>query len=188
MEKIAKKITRYMVKEHIIREDEFEVYKYEFQVTLELSVCIAICMIIAIWTRLFIEGVLFWVLFFNIRSYLGGIHMRTYGKCLASSCIVFFTGILIAKHWDVNLDLLLLIDLVLIYILWRCELYQDENDKKAEVYFNNKLRKRLVIIGIVIMILRGLEMSSYMGISTYVLFVVWVSLCIGEAKKRLVSQ
>lgn len=188
MEKIAKKLTHYMVKEHIICEDEFEVYKYEFQIALELSVCIAICMIIAIWTRLFIEGVLFWVLFFNIRSYLGGIHMRTYGKCLVSSCIVFFSGILIAKYWDVNLNLLLLIDLVLIYILWRCDLYEDESDRKAEIYYNNKLRKRLVIVGIAIMILRGFEMRSYMEICTYVLFVVWVSLCIGEVKKRRVSR
>lgn len=188
MEKIARKLTHYIIKEHIISEDEFEVYKYEFQIALELSVCIAICMIIAIWTQSFIEGVLFWVFFFNIRSYSGGIHMGTYGKCLVSSCIVFFSGILIAKYWDVNLDLLLLIGLVLIYMLWRCGLYQDEGDRKAKIYFNNKLRKRLVIVGIAIMILRGLEIRSYMEISTYVLFVVWISLCIGEVKKRIASR
>lgn len=42
MEKIARKLTHYIIKEHIISEDEFEVYKYEFQIALELSVCIAI--------------------------------------------------------------------------------------------------------------------------------------------------
>lgn len=40
MDKIAEKLAYYIVKEQVISEDEFEVYKYEFQIALELSVCI----------------------------------------------------------------------------------------------------------------------------------------------------
>lgn len=188
MEKIAKKLTQYILREQVICEDDFEVYKYEFQIALESSVCIAICLIIAIWTQLFIEGLLFWVFFFNIRSYSGGIHMKTYGKCLASSCIVFFLGIFITRYGNFNLNLLILIDIVVIYILWGYGQAQNNGDKKAEIYFREKLRKRLVIAGIGVMILRGLELKSYLEICTYVLFIVCGSLVIGEAKKRFVSR
>lgn len=188
MDKIAEKLAYYIVKEQVISEDEFEVYKYEFQIALELSVCIAICMAIAIWTQLCIEGILFWFIFFNIRSYSGGIHMETYGKCLISSCLVFFSGIIITKYGNFNLDLLFIIDLLFISILWRCRLYQEDNDSRAEAYFKNKLHKRLVIVSLVIVMIRSMEMRSYMEICTYTLFIVVGSLSIGEVKKRLVSR
>lgn len=187
MDKLAEKLAYYIAKERVIREDELEVYKYEFQVVLELSTCIVICMILSVWTQAFIEGVLFWVLFFNIRSYLGGIHMKTYTKCLISSCIIFFLGILIAKYMDLNLDFLLMLDAVVLADLWRHSMHLDEDNQRAKNYFIRKIQKKIVIISVAIIFLRSLNLSSYMGICTYTLLIVWVSLVIGEVKKKFVK-
>ena len=97
-------------------------------------------------------------------------------------------GIFITRYGNFNLNLLILIDIVVIYILWGYGQAQNNGDKKAEIYFREKLRKRLVIAGIGVMILRGLELKSYLEICTYVLFIVCGSLVIGEAKKRFVSR
>ena len=53
MDKLAEKLAYYIAKERVIRKDELEVYKYEFQVALELSTCIVICMVLSVWAQAF---------------------------------------------------------------------------------------------------------------------------------------
>lgn len=188
MDKLAEKLAYYIAKERVIRKDELEVYKYEFQVALELSFCIVICMMLSAWAQSFVEGVLFWILFFNIRSYLGGIHMKTYAKCLISSCTVFLLGILIAKYLDLNLNFLFMLDVVVLGALWRHSILLDEDDQKARKYFTSKIQKKIVIISIAIIVLRSLNLSSYMVICSYTLLIVWISLVIGKVKIKFVSK
>ena len=113
--------------------------------------------------------------------------MKTYTKCLISSCIIFFGGILIAKYMDLNLDFLLILDAGVLAVLWRHSIHLEEDNQRAKNYFIRKIQKKIVIISIAIIVLRSLNLSSYMVICSYTLLIVWISLVIGEVKIKFVK-
>ncbi|MFG6324497.1 MAG: accessory gene regulator B family protein [Lachnospiraceae bacterium] len=98
MEGLAKKLTDYIYEKEIITEELVEIYQYGFQCFLELSVSTICSIIIALFLGMLPECLFFFLLFIPMRSYGGGLHMKTYFACFMGSCLILTTSLLAVKY------------------------------------------------------------------------------------------
>ena len=103
MEFIAKKLTDYIFKKGIITEDLIEIYQYGFQCFLELSVSTLCSIIIALFLGMLPECLFFFLFFIPMRSFGGGVHMKTYFACFIGSCFILTSTLLAVKYFAIPL-------------------------------------------------------------------------------------
>ena len=83
MEKLAQALTDYLLSKGKIVEEKSRIYQYGFQIGLEVSLNTIISIWIAILCHMEWETIIFFGVFILLRSYAGGLHMRTYISCLS---------------------------------------------------------------------------------------------------------
>lgn len=87
MEKLSIKMANLLVKKKYIEEKMYSIYQYGLQMALEIGCSFITSIIICcLWGKV-IEGIIFFVVFIPLRSYLGGFHMKSYWVCYICSCI-----------------------------------------------------------------------------------------------------
>lgn len=98
MEYLAKKLTNYIYRKKIITDELVEIYQYGFQCFLELSVSTVCSIMIALLLDMLPECLFFFLLFIPMRSYGGGLHMKTYFACFVGSCLILTSSLLAVKY------------------------------------------------------------------------------------------
>lgn len=103
MEHLATKLAHYILEKGIITEDLIEIYQYGFQCFLELSVSTICSIIIALFLGMLPECIFFFLLFIPMRSFGGGVHMKTYFTCFIGSCLILTSTLLAVKYLTIPL-------------------------------------------------------------------------------------
>ena len=78
MEHLSIVLTNYIFKKGIIDEKNYEIYQYGFQCFLEVSASTICSIVIALLLHMFSECLFFFLLFIPMRSFSGGLHLKTY--------------------------------------------------------------------------------------------------------------
>lgn len=87
MEELSIKITNLLLGKHYIDESMYSIYQYGMQMALEIGLSFMTSAIICyIWGKV-VEGLIFFLIFIPLRSYLGGFHLKSYKACYICSCI-----------------------------------------------------------------------------------------------------
>ena len=97
MERIARLLTKYVIKKGMIREEEQEVYTFGFLSALEMGLSIIVSLFLAAMLHMLFEGILFFVIFIPLRSYAGGLHLEKYWSCFVLSCLTFCAVLCLVK-------------------------------------------------------------------------------------------
>lgn len=105
MEDLAKKLADYIYEKEIITEELVEIYQYGFQCFLELSVSTICSIIIALFLDMLPECLFYFLLFIPIRSYGGGLHMKTYFACFIGSCLILTSSLLAVKYLTIPISI-----------------------------------------------------------------------------------
>lgn len=100
MEHLAKKLTDYIYEKKIITEELVEIYQYGFQCFLEMSVSTICSIIIALFLGMLPECLFFFLLFIPMRSYGGGLHMKTY-----FACFILTFSLLAVKYLTISIPI-----------------------------------------------------------------------------------
>lgn len=103
MEKIAFKMTEVLLKKEVIEESMYEIYQYGFLRMLEIGGAFLTGIVICLWTGMVKEGIIFFIFFVPLRSYLGGIHLKKYWQCYIASSLLFLTILLLTKYVTFNM-------------------------------------------------------------------------------------
>lgn len=103
MEKIAERLAKRLLRENLISESMVEIYQYGLVRLLEIGCAVLTSFVICLGMRMLKEGILFFLFFIPLRSYLGGFHMEKYWQCYIMSCFTLFAVLAISKV--VSLDL-----------------------------------------------------------------------------------
>ena len=98
MEHLSIVLTDYIFKKGIIDEKSYEIYQYGFQCFLEVSVSTICSIEIALLLHMLPECLFFFLLFIPIRSFSGGLHLKTYFSCFIGSCLILASTLLIVKY------------------------------------------------------------------------------------------
>lgn len=117
---LSEKFTNYIIKKGIITNNEYEIYQYGFQCLLELSTSTICSIVIALILKMLPECILFFLFFIPLRSYNGGIHLKTYMGCFLSSCLILTSTLLAVKYINMPKEIsfcILIPCLILIKIL-----------------------------------------------------------------------
>lgn len=89
MTRIAKNITRLMVDESVVDEEDREYMSYAMELLLEKAISIASIILVAILANKFVESVLFLATFCTLRKYTGGFHFKRFGICYFASVFLY---------------------------------------------------------------------------------------------------
>lgn len=96
MKRITNSVVDIMIRNKAICCEDRDVYFYCVESFLEKFVVIALCMVIGIIFSRVEETLLFWLYFMFLRSYAGGIHMKTQKQCFVVSVLVFIICVLLS--------------------------------------------------------------------------------------------
>lgn len=98
MEKIADKLTQLLIKENVISDSMAEIYQYGLLRMLEIGTAVLTGFLICLSIGMIKEGIIFFVFFAPLRSYLGGIHLKKYWQCYIVSCLSLILVLLITRY------------------------------------------------------------------------------------------
>lgn len=87
MEEISIKATDVLLKKNYIEESMYSIYQYGIQMALEIGCSFITSVIICFMWGKVMEGILFFVVFIPLRTFLGGIHLKSYWGCYVCSCL-----------------------------------------------------------------------------------------------------
>ncbi|MBS6170879.1 MAG: accessory gene regulator B family protein [Clostridiales bacterium] len=187
IEKIADLLTHYIVKNEAIKAEDSEIYRYGFLIGIEMFICIATCYGIAIPMGMAKECTVFFLIFFSLRSFVGGVHMSSYKKCFVCSCMVVFLTLLAIKNISLSNKWALGIICCEILIILFLNPVENENrpvDGCEKRIFAHTIKRILVIILGVTCVLFTAGYNDYLVVITYTLGVIIISMLLGKVKRK----
>lgn len=102
MEDLAHTLTNYLIRKNVIAIEKSGIYKYGFQIGMEVCLNTVISIIIAVLCHMEWETLVFFAVFTLLRSYAGGLHLSTYSSCLICSCMSLWGLLLVVKHLNID--------------------------------------------------------------------------------------
>ena len=191
MERIAKKLTAYIIGKGIVAESEEKIYLYGFQMGLELISNLIVSILIAIKMDMLPQAAIFFIVFIPIRSYAGGFHFEKYLHCFILS-VVTYVGVLelsqiltIAGEIHIVADVVLLILVRYLFPVQNVRRMIDEDEKR---YFSKKLQQILVADFVLIVVLLVLKKENLLAVVNLTLVLIVVSMIAGKIKYFIWQQ
>lgn len=178
MERFAKKITDYILFKGVIEKKDYEIYKYGLETGLETMLCVIVSLLISIYLESVSEFLVFIAMFFPLRAYVGGIHMKRFYACFICSCTVITIGLLFTKYvkWDENS--IFLIIMMLMFAIYKLALLSTtrQDTKKDAMYYAKQRKKILICIWIIAFVGWLFQTTELLMLILYVMTVVLGSL------------
>lgn len=191
MERIAKRLTAYIIGKGIVAESEEKIYLYGFQMGLELIFNLIVSILIAIKMDMLPQAAIFFIVFIPIRSYAGGFHFEKYLHCFILS-VVTYVGVLelsqiltIAGEIHIVADVVLLILVRYLFPVQNVRRMIDEDEKR---YFSKKLQQILVAEFVLIVVLLVLKKEDLLAVVNLTLVLIVVSMIAGKIKYFIWQQ
>lgn len=125
--KLARKTTRFLCKNGIVPEEDFEVYSYSFEVLISTVINSLLLLIVALITNTFLRSFAFAVCFFCLRRVCGGGHAKTHFVCISSMMLIYCVFLILSPHISINLPCLLILSCAEIAIMFFLAPVEDFN-------------------------------------------------------------
>lgn len=185
---LAKKITNYYIKKNSIKEEEREMYEYCFDVMLSTLLNLLAIVIISVFTRLYIEGTIFCIIFMSLRGIGGGYHANTHFLCFMTIMIVFAIFVVILKLMDATILFYISISILIVGFLTITIFAPVDTETKPltkKEFKKNKIKTIIVlsIYSFISSILLVFEQTRYYSFCiTYPIFAVSNLMILGTIK------
>lgn len=187
MEKISKILADYVIHKGMVNEEDRSMYEYGFIITMEVALFAIFCLIMTLHLHMFIEGILFFVIFVPLRSYTGGLHLEKYYSCLILSCITFSGILIVVKHIQMPMWVSVVVLFVLtifVYMLYPVENINRKVDREENQYFKTKLKRFLFMDMLIAVLCIILKSDSELFLMATVFTVVVITMLIGKYKNK----
>lgn len=188
MEKLSCKLTDLLLKFEVISKENYSIYKYGFLTGLELSLWILFCVITAFILDMVDESILFFILFLNLRSYVGGIHLKLYYHCFALSTTIHWIILLFTKYSSMQLHIKMVIIVISNCILLFFKPVDNSNrkvDMEENILFETKKIRNILIVFIMSLIFYFLHLNTYVSLTAYTLFFIAISTLLGSVMNQI---
>ena len=151
---LAKRITNAFVNKGSIKNADFDVYAYGFQILLSSISYALIFILISIVTNTLLESLFFFLGFYVVRSFCGGYHASTYLRCHILFAVNHLVFIGLIRYFPSSL---LDIAIIAIYIFCCISILSFAPvDHKSKRFIKNEyktFRKKSVIYSVVLILL-----------------------------------
>lgn len=86
---ISKRISTFLLSHCLINESNKNVFTYCFELLLSLVLNITTCILLILFTRQYVTGIIFLIVFKAIRQCIGGYHAKTHFRCWLTFVVIF---------------------------------------------------------------------------------------------------
>ena len=191
MDRIAKGLTDYVIRKGMIEETERNIYEYGFTLTMEVGLFVLVSLFLTLYLHMFVEGVLFFVIFAPLRSYAGGLHLEKYHSCFVLSCLTFFGILLTSRYIRIPTYFSLIAFFLLemsVYAFYPVENINREVDKEEDTYFRKKLKLFLIFDMFIVLVCAALKKDRYIIVIVATFLMVVVTMILGKYKNKKMSD
>ncbi|MFI3200966.1 MAG: accessory gene regulator B family protein [Eubacteriales bacterium] len=191
MEKIATKLSDYILRKNVITQEMYEIYRYGFQVGIEVTLCTIVCLLIALLLGMFLEFIIFFAVFSAVRSYGGGLHMAHYRTCFVCSCMIEVVALLVAKYVVFTPFVSMFLILVLSMMIGKIGIVPNHNrvtDEEDLVYFTKCLKRSLLIIILIGSIMIATKWNQYLSLLAVALAINASSMVLGKIQYERIEK
>lgn len=174
MERLAKRVTYYLFKNDAISKKDYAAHKYGMQTGLEMLFSMAICTLIAILLNSFTEFMVFVLIFFPLRAYVGGIHLKHFVTCFLFSCSIITFILRLAHLISPPCYLSFVITVAGLLLIWLAApvsigyRIQDESEAMFFLKQRNHILTIILLLDVVFLILDRADLSELVMYSTSV--------------------
>jgi accessory gene regulator protein AgrB len=131
MKKLSTRIAENLVRQKIIEEEMLNIYIYGIQIMLETMISMAASLVICLLLGMIIEGIIFFIIFIPLRSFLGGFHLKEFWTCfilsVASLICVLLAVRFIPAGQAISWVMLILAVFVMCYVMHRTKDLHEDN-------------------------------------------------------------
>ena len=86
---VAERLTDWLIKNGTISQQSKDNYIYGIEVTMEKLISYSVLFILAVFLKILIPSILFFLFFIVLRGYTGGYHAKTFMGCFISSIFLY---------------------------------------------------------------------------------------------------
>lgn len=162
-------LTRNMLADGLIRENEKSIYLYSIQILVEKVIGFSVIFLLAAFQGCLLETILFIICFSNLRKYTGGFHAKTFGGCFIGTVSIYMTYVKLIypyflKNMVANMIVFIMSGMI-IFILGAVNHPNMDWDKKE--FEENKMLARITVLLEMLVII----VLTYLGMAEkYILF------------------
>lgn len=186
MERLANKLTDYLIHKKVILQENRNIYQFGFQVGFEVILNTAISILIAIICKMEVECIVFFLVFIPLRSYAGGLHLDSYFKCMVCSCLSLLFILLIVKYININSVLMICIvafSIIIIKVIKPVEHINRPVSRKKYREFVKKLNITLMALAVTSTFFFVLEMNRILFTIAVTILFMAIILFLGKIKR-----
>lgn len=185
MKRTAEALTDYVIQKGMVKEEDRELYKYGFTMTIEVGLFVLSSLLVSLYLHMFMEGMLFFLIFAPLRSYAGGLHLDRFHSCFILSCLTF-SGILLTVRYIYIPMLFSLIALFIleaaVYALYPVENVNREVDSEENRFFKKKLKIFLAVDLLLAIICVVLKKECHVFLISVTFFMIVITMILGKCK------
>lgn len=185
MRRVSRFFADYVIRKGMVDENDREIYEYGFMCSLEVGIFMLFCLFMTVCLRMYVNGILFFVIFAPLRSYAGGLHLKRYRSCFVLSCLTFSAVLLIVKYVQIP-DYVLVVTLIvleiLVYLVYPVENANRKVDESEDRYFKARLGKFLVFDLVLGLGCVAAGKGAYLLQMVVIFFAVVITMLIGKYK------
>lgn len=181
MEYLSHKLTDYILKKEIIKQDSYDIYQYGFQCFLEISVSTICSIVIALLLHMLPECL--FLLFIPMRSFSGGLHLKTYFSCFLASIIVLISTLLAVKYIAVPIIVSLILYIffaILILVIGPVDHPNREVDSHDNHIFKLKTYLTVLFSLLTAIIFSVIGNAKYMFLQAVIFIFIGITALIGR--------
>ena len=187
---LSYKFANLLVKNEVIENEDFEIYRYGFETLIYFIVNISVALLIGIIFDRFIHTIIFLSCYCTLRQFTGGYHARNYTECTLTFVVIYLITIFIDNNIDVDKykHVLVILMIISIYIIYKLAPLEHRNKPLSE---KKKENYRETIKKILFIVLDGIIFGSIINsLQQYIIYatvsVYWTAilLCIGSKINR----
>ena len=147
---LSYKFANLLVKNEVIENEDFEIYRYGFETLIYFIVNISVALFIgAIFNRL-IHTIIFLSCYCTLRQFTGGYHARNYTECTLTFVVIYLITIFVANNIDIDkykylLIVFLIFSILIIYKLAPLE-HRNKLLSSTEKKYYRKIAIKIVFI------------------------------------------
>ena len=188
MKFLSEKITDYIVKSGAISEESYAIYQYGVQIGLEMLGCFLVSLFIALYMHMIPQFFVSTVVFMLLRTYAGGIHLKSYLGCFFCSIAVQTMILLINEYYALKCTiawLIILIGTILILKVAPVENVNRELDQYEREHCKGVIKKVLAGIIVVSAVCTYLERYNTVSLIALTIMMVIISQYMGIVMFKL---
>lgn len=178
MKFLSEKLTDYIIKSGAISEESYAIYLYGFQIGLEMMSCFLTSLFIALYLHMIPQFLVSTATFVLLRTFAGGIHLKSYLGCFICSIAVQTMILLVNKYYTLKYSiswLVILSGTILILKMAPVENFNRELDLDERKHCKGVTKKVLMGIIVVSAVCTCFERNNIVSVIALTIIVVLLS-------------